>query len=50
MKLLKDFDCEIHYHPGKSNVVVDALSWKDKPIQITSAWMGIVSWLPDLIR
>ena len=28
IKLLKDYDCSILYHPGKSNVVVDALSRK----------------------
>ncbi|KAL0537309.1 hypothetical protein IC582_026286 [Cucumis melo] len=28
LELLKDYDCEILYHPGKSNVVVDALSRK----------------------
>nr|GEY26301.1 retrotransposon protein, putative, Ty3-gypsy subclass [Tanacetum cinerariifolium]GEY27376.1 retrotransposon protein, putative, Ty3-gypsy subclass [Tanacetum cinerariifolium] len=26
LELLADYDCEIHYHPGKSNVVADALS------------------------
>ena len=26
MELIKDYDQEIHYHPGKSNVVADALS------------------------
>ncbi|XP_052197351.1 uncharacterized protein LOC127804519 [Diospyros lotus] len=26
MELLKDYDCEILYHPGKANVVADALS------------------------
>jgi hypothetical protein len=26
--LIKDYDLEIHYHPGKANVVVDALSRK----------------------
>jgi len=28
IKFLKDYDFELHYHPGKANVVVDALSKK----------------------
>ena len=28
MELVKDYDCVIDYHPGKANVVVDALSRK----------------------
>jgi hypothetical protein len=26
--LIKDYDLEVHYNPGKTNVVVDALSRK----------------------
>ncbi|XP_042437104.1 uncharacterized protein LOC122023077 [Zingiber officinale] len=32
MEFLKDYDCTINYHPGKGNVVVDALSRKSRGI------------------
>jgi hypothetical protein len=43
LELIKDYDLEIHYHPGKTNLVADALSRKE---HIRSA---VVTQLPDEI-
>ena len=32
-ELIKDYDCTIDYHPGKANIVVDALSRKSRSSQ-----------------
>ena len=37
LELIKDYDCEILYHPGKANVVADALSRKEKLKMIMSS-------------
>ncbi|GKE09202.1 putative reverse transcriptase domain-containing protein [Tanacetum coccineum] len=51
LELLSDYDCEIRYHPGKANVVVDALSQKKriKPLQVRALVMTIGLNLPRQI-
>nr|GEZ58682.1 hypothetical protein [Tanacetum cinerariifolium] len=42
IELLSDYDCEIRYHPGKVNVVAEALSRKQRePIRVRAVVMTV---------
>ncbi|GJV42704.1 putative reverse transcriptase domain-containing protein [Tanacetum coccineum] len=51
IELLSDYDCEILYHPRKSNVVADALSHKEriKPLRVRALMMTVHNDLPKQI-
>ncbi|GJX60028.1 putative reverse transcriptase domain-containing protein [Tanacetum coccineum] len=51
LELLSDYDCDIRYHPGKANVVADALTHKGRiePLRVRALVMTIGLNLPKRI-
>ncbi|GKA47245.1 hypothetical protein Tco_0740128 [Tanacetum coccineum] len=51
IELFSDYECEIRYHPGKANVVVDSLSRKErvKPKRVISMNIILQSSIKDRI-
>ncbi|GKB48193.1 putative reverse transcriptase domain-containing protein [Tanacetum coccineum] len=43
LELLSDYNCDIHYHPGKANAVADVLSHKERiePLRVRALVMTI---------
>ncbi|GKC99033.1 hypothetical protein Tco_1169308 [Tanacetum coccineum] len=47
-KLLSDYHCELKYHPGKANIMADALSRKERLRPTSIRTSGMTAWIPKV--
>ena len=48
LELIKDYNLEVHYHPGKANVVADALSQKSHQAEETPLSLNLAEVLAHI--
>ena len=49
LELIKDYNLEVHYHPRKANVVVDALSRKSHQVEEESLSLNHAEMLAHIV-